>query len=364
MTLVDVKLKWPVVLLLVCVLVACAPAHASPPPVGAMPSPVVLRTVRPSLSPFPTPTRGATLTPAFTATPGSAILTPSPYAQYTIDALRTRQYFGGAAQDLGIYSQNDTFARHSFVYPSDALNIHGFVNVPLRAGKYPVIIAIHGYVDPTQYDTLDYTTDPSDGLSSSGYFVVHPNLRNFRPSDQGDALFRVGYAIDVLNLIAVIKQNAGKPGLFEFADASHIGIWSHSMGGDIALRVAVVSSDVQAILLYAPMSGDEQKNSQFFNVFTGNSVNQQELLASAQDFSAISPATYYADISAAIQLHHGTGDTVIPVAWAEETCQQLKDAGRNVECYYYDGADHTFRSRYYEQFGPRLEDFFAKYLKN
>ncbi len=266
-------------------------------------------------------------------------------------------------QDAGIFSQNDTFARHSIIYPSDGLNIYGFMNIPLSKGTYPVIIAIHGYVDPAQYDTLDYTTGAADDLASSGYIIIHPNLRNFRPSDSGDALFRVGYAIDVLNLIALIRENAGKPGLFEQADAGHIGIWSHSMGGDVALKVAVISREVQAIFLYAPLSGDEQKNSQFFNFLTGSSDNQKEMLASPIDFAAISPSTYYPDITAAIQIHHGTGDSVIPVTWSEQTCQQLTKAGRDVQCYFYDGAQHTFVSRYLQQLTPRMNDFFAHYLK-
>lgn len=354
-------MKWSVVLIMLCLLVACQPSRLAPPAVLTS-LPVTLPTARATVTPFPTPTRAATITPEPTATP-FATLTPNPYTPYTIAALRFRQYGGGDAQDLGVLSQNDLFARHAINYPSDGLNIHGFMNVQLRPGKYPVIIVIHGYGDPAQYDTLDYTTEAADGLASQGYIVIHPNLRNYRPSDSGDALYRVGYAVDVLNLIALVRQNAGKPGLFEQADASHIGIWSHSMGGDIALKVAVISRAVQAIFLYASMSGDEQKNSQFFQVLTGSKENQKELLASAQDFAAMSPVTYYADISAAIQLHHGTGDTVIPVAWAEETCKQLKDAKRNVQCFYYDGAEHTFRSRYNEQFAPRMNEFFATHLK-
>jgi dienelactone hydrolase len=110
------------------------------------------------------------------------------------------------------------------------------------------------------------------------------------------------------------------------------------------------------------MSGDEQKNSQFFNALTGSSDSQKELQASAQSFAAISPATYYKDIHAAIQIHHGTADSVIPVAWAQETCKALQDAKRDVACYYYDGAEHTFRTRDLEVFGPRVDDFFARLL--
>ena len=347
-------------LLILSLLIACAPT-ATP-----MPMPVVrliTLTPAPTLTTYPTPTRAPTWTPEPTGTVAASISTPDPYSRYSIAALRLRSYGGGEVESLGIFSQNDTFARYSIRYPSDGLNISGFMNIPLGTGPFPVIIAIHGYVNPAGYQTLDYTTDSADDLALQGYIVIHPNLRNFPPSDQGDVLFRTGYAIDVLNLIALVKQNAGRPGLFEKANASRIGIWSHSMGGGVALKVAVISHDIRAILLYASVSGDEQKNSQLFNFMVGDSENQQEMLSSPETFAAVSPVTYYRDIAAAIQIHHGTGDTVIPIAWAEETCQELKAAGRDAQCFYYDGAEHTFRIRYLVDFGQRVDDFFAKYLK-
>jgi uncharacterized protein len=362
MVVVEVPMKLVSALLILCLLIACAP---TPTPAPAAPTPIVRLatfTPAPTVTPYPTPTRAPTWTPEATAT-AAVVSTPDPNSAYSIAALRLRAYGGGEIENLGLMAKNDILARYSIRYPSDGLNIHGFLSIPFGKGPFPVIIVIHGYVNPGEYQTIDYTTDAADGLVSQGYIVIHPDLRNFPPSDSGDVMFRAGYAIDVLNLIALVQQTAGRPGLLEQANAGRIGIWSHSMGGDIALKVAVISHDVKAILLYAPMSGDEQKNSQFFNFMTGNSENQQEMLASPETFASVSPDHYYKDITAAIQLHHGTGDTVIPIAWAEETCQELKDAGSHVECFYYDGAEHTFRTRYLVSFSPRMDEFFAKYLK-
>jgi len=54
--------------------------------------------------------------------------------------------------------QNLYFTRYLIRYPSDGLNIYGFANIPNEAGAYPVVIALHGYIDPALYNTLDYTT--------------------------------------------------------------------------------------------------------------------------------------------------------------------------------------------------------------
>lgn len=350
-------------LLILCLLMACAPQVAAPTPT---PKPTVrppTRTPAPTRTPYPTPTRAPTWTPESTSTAQGIISTPDPFNVYTMNMLRMRQYGGGEVTKLEAMGKTDGFTRYFISYPSDGLKIYGFISIPFGKGPFPMIIALHGYVNPSEYQSLDYTTDAADGLARQGYLVIHPNMRNFPPSDKGDTLFRVGYAIDVLNLLALVKQNAGQPGLFEKANADRIGIWSHSLGGDVALRVAVVSRDIKAIVLYSSMSGDEQKNSQFFNDMLGSSETEKELLASPQSFAAISPATYYKDISAAIQIHHGTADTVVPLAWAKETCQALMDAGRQVDCRYYEGAEHTFRIRDLGQFGPSVDDFFARYLK-
>ena len=357
-------MKWTALALILCLLAACAPAPASPAPSATLPpSPLPARTAKPSVTPYPTPTRAPTWTPEPAATAAAVLATPDPFALYSMDALRARPYGGGDVINQGVYGSNETFTRYKIQYPSDNLKITGFMNVPAGKGPYPVIIALHGYSNPDEYNTLDYTTGFTDDMAGKGYIVVHPNLRNFLPSDKGDALFRNGYAIDVLNLLALIRSNAGKPGLFQKVNPDRIGIWAHSMGGDIALKVAVVSPFIKAVVLYAPMSGDEQKNSQFFNFTVGGSDFQKEMTASPADFTAISAETYYKDITAPIQLHHGTGDTVIPVAWAEETCQKLKDAGVNVTCYYYDGAEHTFKAIYIQAYSSRVDNFFAQYLE-
>ena len=144
----------------------------------------------------------ATASP-FTSSPTS---TPDPYWKYTIEYLRSRSYGGGAVEVTETNARNSAFTRYLIRYPSDGLMIYGFMNVPNGKGNFPVIIALHGYIDPTIYKTFDYTTHYADALASAGFLVLHPNLRDYPPSDKGDNLFNVGMAIDVLNLISIIKS--------------------------------------------------------------------------------------------------------------------------------------------------------------
>src|SRR5512143_720106 len=218
-----------------------------------------LPTASPVPSPTATPPATATITPSPTPSP-TVSPTPDPYYPYTIDYLRTRTYGGGAIQIVEKTGQNSAFTRYLIQYPSDGLRIAAFMDVPAGQGPFPVVVALHGYINPSAYGTLDYTTHYADTLASAGYLVLHPNLRNFPPSDSGADLFRVGMAVDALNLIAIVKQTGGQPGPLEEADPARIGMWGHSMGGGITTRVLTVSEDVRAAVLYSPMSGDEVKN--------------------------------------------------------------------------------------------------------
>ena len=307
------------------------------------------------------PTLGISATATFPSPTTPATL--APYEGYTIDGLRQRTYGGGNVEVLEVMEQKDAFTRYLIRYPSDGLMIHGFANVPKGEGPFPIIIVIHGYVNAAEYQTLDYTTDAADRLTEAGYMVVHPNLRNYPPSDNGDNLFRVGMAVDVLNIIALIKTETLPAELSATASVDQIGLWGHSLGGNVVLRVLTVSSDVKAAVLYASLSGDEFKNSAALtNIIPGDPQLQAELVTAPALLQRISPSSYYGDITSPIQLYHGTSDATVPVDWAHETCRLLKDAVVTVNCIYYTDEDHTFRSRVADEFYGTLINFYKTYL--
>ncbi len=95
---------------------------------------------------LPTATLTATLTPVPpTATAISLPPIPEEYLPYTIAYLRTRTYGGGQIETLEVMEEKENFTRYKLHYPSDGLDIYGFVNVPKGDGPFPVIIMLHGY---------------------------------------------------------------------------------------------------------------------------------------------------------------------------------------------------------------------------
>lgn len=339
------------------------------PATATLPQPAVqvTRSSRVDTS-FPTPsaTRLSSATPAATAT-----ITPTldPYAGLGIEDLARRPYGGGQIVVLEVLADNSYFTRSLIRYPSDGLTIYGFANLPKQAaedegGSYPVVIALHGYIEPDIYQTLDYTTGYADALARAGYIVLHPNLRGYRPSDDGENRFRVGMAIDVLNLIALVEQGAGQKGLLENADPTSIGLWGHSMGGGIATRVITVSPQVKAAVLYGAMSADDQKNyERIYNYFSNGTRGLEELQAPPEAFQRISPVNFLERIQAAVSIHHGKNDADVPLGWSLDLCSQLDKLNKEVECFTYPDQAHTFHDEGNELFIQRMIGFFDRILK-
>ena len=281
----------------------------------------------------------------------------------TIDDLTAREYGGGRLQVEEMLVGNAAFTRTLVSYPSDGLTVYGFMNVPQGDGPFPVVLVLHGYTNPAVYNTLAYTTRYADALARAGYLVIHPNYRNYPPSEEGPNPFRIGYAVDTLNLIGLIRQLGGLPGPLQTADPDNIGLWGHSMGGGITLRAITVNSDIDAAVLYGSMSGDEKKNHERILAWSGGERGREELDTSEEDLQRISPIFHLERVAAAVSIHHGELDGTVPLEWSVDLCQRLQDLGKAIECFTYPGQPHTFSGEGDRLLIQRAIGLFDRYLK-
>lgn len=301
-----------------------------------------LPTIRPSVIPSAAPT----LTPS---------PTPDPYLGLMIDEMRSRSYGEGTLEIESSMATYSRFTRLLFSYPSDGLQLYGFMNVPNTGGPRPVVFVLHGFVTTTTYRTLTYTRVYADALANAGYFVIHPNYRNHPPSEDGPNPFRIGYAIDVLNLLALVRQQAGE-GALEKADAENIGLLGHSMGGGITLRVITIDPEIDAAVLYGSMSADERRNYEQLIIWIGE--GEEELNTPKEVLRGISPLFHLEYIEAATSIHYGTADPIVPPEWSEELCSLLDAFGISFECFSYPDQPHIFNGEGYNLFMRRVLQFF------
>ncbi len=345
----HIRIFLPVFVLSSLLLASCSPT------VQPVTQPAAF-TETPSATPAPPPTQTAPPLPTIPAT-------PDPYYNWSNEYLRSRSYGGGQIEFVEVMDHNALFTRHLIRYPSDGLNIYGFADIPNDEEIHPVIIALHGYIDPAVYNTLDYTTRYADALAGAGYIVLHPNLRGYPPSDEGENLFRVGMAIDVLNLIALVQSQSGSDGPLRNATSGAIGLWGHSMGGGITTRVLTVSDDIKAAVLYAAMSGDEEKNYAAIRLWSGGTRGLEEENIPVEALNRISSMYFFDRINAAVSIHHGKADELVPMSWSVTTCERLTLLGKKVECFYYDNMPHTFYGQGEQEFIQNTIDFYNRELK-
>ena len=277
---------------------------------------------------------------------GAALLptTEAALSPYSLEALASRTYGQGELRVEYTWQEKAEFTRYYITYDSDGLNIHGYVNIPKGKGPFPVVIALHGYIPAEEYETLDYSTRYADSIARKGYIVLHPNLRNFPPSDSPGRVrdYMSGYTVDVMNLLAYVRQAAGTKGsIFENADLSRMGIWGHSLGGGVALRVLNLVPEIKAAVLYGAVSQRYINN--------GDGIKVYDLGATEAAFS----------------VHHGGEDEVIAPEWSQTLCTQLEEAGREHKCYFYEGQPHTFIASgdADPMFIQRVVEFYDQYVK-
>jgi dipeptidyl aminopeptidase/acylaminoacyl peptidase len=346
--------------ILILFLSACVPAVKT----INLPNPQIHRKVisHTSIPPVATVTpvgSQATINPP---TPILMTITPTidPYHDLTIEALRKRIYGGGVLQSEGLLKESSQFNRYQFKYRSNGLDLYGFLDEPFGDGPFPVIVVLHGAVDPQSYNTVDYTERYVDSLAEAGFLVLKPNLRGYPPSQDKDNEFGIGDTIDVLNLIALIRTQAGTTGLLQKANKEKIGIWGHSMGGGIVLRVLEIDPHISAAVLYASLNADERLNLAHFG---NDGRRDKKIQLPNATLELLSPVNYLNLINAPISIHHGADDPTVPVQWSRDLCKKLQDLDKQRECYLYPGQLHTFQNSGDLLFEKRTLDFFNKYLK-
>lgn len=322
--------------------------------------------------------------PSPTATPlPTPTATPKPLLAYTFENLRTTQFPASPITLGSVVSENESSVARKFSYtvpitPSSPITtqVTGLMNVPKKAGQYPVVVMFRGYVPQDNYHPGDGTQPAGVVLARSGLITLAPDFLGYAESapasdDAFEARFQTyTTALTLLSSLPTLntglnEQYAGKVS----ADLTRIGLWGHSNGGHIALSVLAISGARYPTVLWAPVSVAFPYSILYYTDDVDDHGKALRLglarFEANYDAEAFSPPNYYSWIKAPVQIHQGTSDQAVLSWWTDQLVATLKKDRVPVEYFSYPGADHNLRPSawstavqrsinfYNNQFAPR-----------
>ena len=349
--------------ILITMLVAsCSPEAVSVTESAASP---ILLTPTLILSPTALPPTG-TPVPTLTAVP------PNPMS---IEALRKGNYPGSDIVIEKELARGANYRQYYAYYLSEGLKIYALLTVPdgeMPTGGWPAIVFNHGYIPPDIYRTTERYVAYVDRLARAGYVVFRIDYRGNDRSEgvATGAYGDPGYTVDVLNAVSSIKR-------FPQVNPDKIGMWGHSMGGFLTLRAMVIRSDIKVGVIWSGVVGNY--NDLLYNWPRPSSVTPspssrgvgwrdewiQQYGTPAQNpsyWDSISANAYLNDLSGPLQLHHGTADADVPLAFSQNLAVRLNTLHLPYEFYIYEGDNHNL-SNSFSLAMDRTIAFFDRYLK-
>ncbi len=306
---------------------------------------------------------------------------------YTIDGLRKHDFQSGKIAIVKMLAQTDIFTRYLISYPSDGLTITGILQVPVEGNApFPVIVMNHGYFNRGDYASGDGTDRAAEYLNRHGYLTLSSDYRSWGDSEVGPSFFYSGLAIDVVNLLNAIPS-------ISQADPKRIGMWGHSMGGGVTMKVLTLKTQVRAAVLYSTVSadnadlverwgmgcfGDITEGEQLYNCNSSDIIpdslprgliDAYKFTATDADLLKATSPFYHLDlVTVPVEINYGTADGKVyggtPPEWSRKLYQGFMDAGKDAQIFAYDGEGHSFFADQWVAFMERTASFFDEHVKN
>lgn len=311
--------------------------------------------------------------------PGFEKIQPTPtvfkFQELTIPYLRKRKYFSKTGE-LNKNYENSEYTAYLTNYESDGFKVNALLTKPAgRApeGGWPAIIFIHGYIPPMQYNTLQNYYSYVDYLARKGFVVFKIDLRGNGNSEgePGGAYYSADYIIDTLNAYSALQNT-------DFVNSTKIGLWGHSMAGNIVMRSFAVKPDIPAVVIWAgavysytdqQLYGINDSSYRPPGLSTERQRRRQEIRnlygePKADNFfwQQMAPVNYLKDLKGAVQIHHALDDAVVNIGYSRDLIKLLDNTSVIHRLYEYQSGGHNLSGAAFNQAMQRTVDFFNNNL--
>lgn len=307
----------------------------------------------------------------------TAIPTPLPFRELTIPYLREQTY-SSKLGDLEPAYEGSNYTAYTTSYISDGLKINGLLTQPkgeTPAGGWPAIVFIHGYIPPTSYQTTGQAySSYVDYLANNGFVVFKIDLRGHGESEgePGGAYYSSDYIADALNAYSALEHAS-------FVNPKKIGLWGHSMAGNVVMRSWAAKKQLPAVVIWAgavytyedmlkyritdasyqPANNSPQrmrKRQEIYEKYGSPS-------ASVKFWQEVAPVTYLKDLQGAIQIHHAVDDETVNIAYSRDLNELLEKTSLPHEFYEYSSGGHNISGESYNTAMQRTAEFFKTHLQ-
>ncbi len=291
--------------------------------------------------------------------------------------MRQKSYTGSSLIIEQTLTSTSTYNRYVVSYQSEGLKIYGLLTVPdgpKPKNGWPVILFNHGYIPPASYSTASSYAVMINPLAAAGYIVFAPDYRG-NDNSEGTPMqsyISPAYVTDSMNALASIKN-------YKDANRNNIGVFGHSMGGNITLHELVITHDFKAATLDAGVIGDESSILQWWrnriaaHSIVGNDLDTSQVVEQMMKdngtpstnptyWNAVDSTKFLNFINIPVQIQVGSADEEVPTDFSLSLRDSLQNAGKAVDYHVYSGADHNFAPDTASVMASTVT-FFNKYLK-
>lgn len=300
--------------------------------------------------------------------------TPDPFYDLTIPYLRGRSYQSSLG-NLEKISENQNYYSYLTYYISDGLKINGLLTQPKGEqpqGGWPAVIFIHGYVPPKQYQTTEKYVEYVDFLARSGFVVFKIDLRGHGNSEgePNGAYYSSDYVIDTLNAYSSLKTG-------NFVNPNKIGLWGHSMAGNVILRSLVAQPQIPAVVIwsgagytYTDIREYGISDTSYAPIAMSRNAGRRQLLSKLHGqvnpedpfWKQVIPTNYLNDLKGAIQLNHAVNDEVVSVDYSRSLNKLLDQTKITHEFNEYPSGGHNISGVSFTESMQKTVNFFKENL--
>lgn len=297
------------------------------------------------------------------------------FQELTIPYLRSKEYKSELGE-LDTLSENASYTSYLTSYTSDGLKINSLLTVPKEAepeGGFPAIVFVHGYIPPTLYRTTEKYVDYVNYLARNGFVVFKIDLRGHGSSegDPGGAYYSSDYIVDTLNAYSAL-ENA------DFVNPNKIGLWGHSMAGNVTFKTLAVKKDIPAVVIWAGAGYtytdllEYRISDNSYRPPTNNTERQRKRKELMENYGQFDPnswfwkqvtAVNYLDgVNTKLELHHAVDDNVVSVEYSRNLDKVLDGTSVLHQVYEYPSGGHNLTGSSFSSAMARTVEFYKENL--